>query len=49
MRISKPVKDDNVDHLIEWPDGKSIGDLQGKAVRLKFLMKNTHLYSFSIS
>jgi len=47
--ISKPFKGDSVDHVIEWPDGKSIGDLQGKVVRLKFLMKNMHLFSFAIS
>ena len=46
--LSKPVSTDSVDHLLEWTDGRNIGDLQGKAVRLKFLMKDTHLYSFWI-
>jgi len=45
---SLPLKEDSVDHLVQWPGGVALADLRGRPVRLKFLMRDTHLYSFSI-
>ena len=47
--LSERVTGDSVSHRIVWPQGRGLAELQGRAVRLKFLMKDTHLYSFAIT
>jgi len=46
--LSKSFSGDAIDHIIDWPEGKKLAYLQGKPIRLKFIMKNTDLYSFQI-
>lgn len=45
--ISESICSDVVDQVVCWPEGKAISDLKGRPVRLKFLMRNCHIYSFS--
>lgn len=47
--VSAPVNTDDVEHTITWPDGLDLQQLQGQPVRLKFHLRDTHLYSFSIT
>jgi len=46
--LSLPMRENATDHQVLWPDGKTLAPLNERAVRLKFLMKDAHLYSFSI-
>ena len=46
--MSRPCSNDNCDYVVAWPDGTDLHALEGKPVRLKFYIHNTHLYSFSI-
>ena len=38
--------EDNVAMTIGWKDGKGIGELQGRAVRIRFILKNARLYAY---
>ena len=46
--LSEPLTGDDTAHVLRWPDGRSLAELEGRPVRLKFLMDDTHLYSFAI-
>ena len=39
---------DSVDHRITWRTKTSLDDLRGRAVRLKFYLRNAELYSFTV-
>ncbi|MDF9798931.1 hypothetical protein OKW21_004194 [Catalinimonas alkaloidigena] len=39
---------DFINHRVQWSNGKSLSDLKGKTVRLKFVMKDADLYSFGV-
>ena len=39
---------DNLEHAIRWK-GASLGDLQGKPVRLRFYLVNARLFSYRIT
>jgi len=45
---SHTISADGVRLKVTWPKGKSIGDLAGKTVRLRFSLKNALLYSWKI-
>ena len=36
---------DELDRVVRWKDGASVGRLSGKPVRLRFVMKDADLYS----
>lgn len=46
---SEPFRGDSVCREITWQDGRKLAELQGKAVRLKFNLKDADLYSFQIN
>lgn len=46
--LSRPATGDHVDHLITFENSRQLGHLAGQPVRLRFLMRDTHLYSFWI-
>lgn len=39
---------DRIDHTVKWKSGKSVADLAGKVVRVKFTLRDADLYSFAI-
>ena len=39
---------DRIDHPVKWKSGKSIADLAGKVVRIKFTLRDADVYSFEI-
>ena len=43
--MCKPMQTDNVEDAIRWKDA-SLGDLQGKPVRLRFYLTNARLYAY---
>jgi hypothetical protein len=47
--LSERFAGDSVNHCIVWPQGRGLSELQGRAVRLKFLMKDANLYSFCVA
>ena len=44
----EPMHADNLEHAIRWK-GASLGDLQGKPVRLRFYLVNARLFSYRIT
>jgi len=44
----QPIRGDGVNLKVVWKDGKDLGSLAGRAVRLKFVFGNASLYSFRI-
>ena len=40
---------DEIDHIVRWNSGSSVGVLAGKPVRLRFVMRDADLYSFRFS
>ena len=44
----KPLQDDGIGQRVTWNDGKDLAPLDGKVVRLKFVLTNASLYSFRI-
>ena len=43
---SKEIIGDNVAHPVQWKQGLDTSKLNGKTIRLRFIMKNANLYSF---
>lgn len=43
---SPEIFGDQIERVVEWPDGQSVGDLAGQPVRLRFVMSDADLYSF---
>ena len=41
--------EDSLDHAVMWRNGKSVGALRGRPVRLRFYMRGAKLYSFWMS
>ena len=41
-----PVKGNFIDKVVSWKGGSDVGSLSGKAVRLRFVMRDTKLYAF---
>lgn len=41
-----PVFGDTIDRTVYWKKGEDVSSLKGKAVRLRFVMKDADLYSF---
>ena len=41
-----PVRGDSLDHTVAWQHGKGLGELRGRAVRLRFHLQGARLYSF---
>jgi hypothetical protein len=39
---------DRIDLPVTWKNGKSIGDLAGRVVRLRFTLRDADLYSFEV-
>jgi hypothetical protein len=44
-----PVRGDSLAHPIQWKGGQSLKALQGKSVRLEFLLQDARLYGFEFS
>ena len=44
----KPLQGDGIRQRVTWNDGKDLAPLDGKVVRLKFVLTNASLYSFRI-
>ena len=40
---------DRLDRLVEWKPGSKLGQLAGKPVRLRFVLKDADLYSFQFA
>ena len=45
---SIPFTGDAIDHAVQWKQENSLESLNGSPIRLRFVMKNTELYSFRI-
>ena len=41
-----PVVADDVAAIAEWRDRRSLAELQGRPVRLRFVLRNARLYSY---
>lgn len=41
-----PIFGDDLERAVPWKDGRDLGNLAGKPVRLKFELRDTDLYSF---
>ncbi|NLB26604.1 MAG: hypothetical protein GX820_07930 [Bacteroidales bacterium] len=41
-----PVFGDSLERVVSWQGGNDISDISGKAVRLRFFLKDADLYSF---
>ena len=37
---------DEIEHVVQWKNGSDVGQLAGKPIRLRFVMKDADLYSF---
>jgi hypothetical protein len=42
----EPQFGDTVDRVVHWKGGPDVSELAGKAVRLRFLLKDADLYSY---
>lgn len=42
----RPFGGDSVDHRYEWESGRTLEDLDGELIRIRFYMVNSELYSF---
>ena len=45
LAVSKPMEGDLLRGEVEWKNG-NIADLKGKAVSLRFTLRNANLYSY---
>lgn len=45
---AEEIAGDMIDHVVTWKGGKTIADLSGQTVRLKFILRDADLYSFGI-
>ena len=43
---SIPMTDDSTISRLTWSSGESLGDLAGQPVKIRFTLRNAHLYSF---
>ncbi len=43
---SKEIIGDNLEHPVQWKQQLDTSKLNGKTIRLRFIMKNANLYSF---
>ena len=43
---SKEIIGDNLEHPVQWKQELDTSKLNGKTIRLRFIMKNANLYSF---
>lgn len=46
MTDSKEIIGDNLEHPVQWKQELDTSKLNGKTIRLRFIMKNANLYSF---
>jgi hypothetical protein len=42
-----PLKGDDIDRTVEWESGPDVSQLAGKPIRLRILINNTDVYSFT--
>jgi hypothetical protein len=45
--MSRPVRGDSVRHRVEWSEDRSIGQLRGRSVCLRFHLRRAQLFSFA--
>jgi len=45
----EPLSGDRIDGEVEWTGDRSVADLAGKPVRLRFKLKDANLYSFQFA
>jgi len=45
----RPMRRDSLRHQVAWKGGKSVADLAGKPVKLRFHMSSARLYSFTFA
>jgi hypothetical protein len=43
---SETIYGDELEHVVAWKGGRSIGELSGKPVRLRFVLKDADVYAF---
>lgn len=43
--ISEPICGDETDAVVHWPGRESLGNLEGRPIRLRFVMKDADLYA----
>ncbi len=41
-----PFRGDNVAHLVQWRDGGDVGDLAGRPVRMRLILKDADVFAF---
>lgn len=41
-----PIRSDSLRHSVRWKDSSSLEDLRGRAAKLRFWLRDGHLYSF---
>ena len=46
LEDSVPIFGDSLERKVSWENGKNLSYLQGKAIRLRFVLKDADLYSF---
>ncbi len=46
LEDSPPLFGDSIERIVTWKDGKDLSSLEGKTVRLRFLIKDADLFSF---
>ena len=48
LSVADPLKQDSLNHVVTWEGQADLRSLQGHSVRLRFLIKNSKLFSFRL-
>jgi hypothetical protein len=49
FELTSELYGDEIEGIVQWPEGADVSRLEGEAVRLRFVLKDADLYSLRFS